>query len=1139
LVKSSWSELCKLRKEILSKKEFTVAEFAADLNGVRTGVTPNIYKDAELFFSRTYPTPTLKKLVKDIFIRLLGEGGTPVRHIQVTYGGGKTHTLIILLHLAEKGAELQKHPIVKEFLNYANIEAVPKARVAILPLDKFDVINGLEVFSPTGRKRRVKTLWGALAYQLGGDESFLKIKEHEDTFTPPAEPELVEILKTPQKKEGLSTLILIDEVLIYYRGLVNKDHRRLGTLKDFFQYLTQAVTKVENCALVASLISSVIEKKDVTGLEILEVLTGIFQRVGEVEEPVKKDDISELLRRRLFEDLPSLEKRRELVDQLFSKAQAIPQLKDSQKDQKNYDRFLKDYPFHPSLIDIFYQKWTQLDDFQRTRGALRLFAYALRESTDFDQSLIIGPSVFLQKEKQLSDAVIELVSVCDEKDKWPQILQGELQRGLELYDRHPSLKNNEIEQAIISVFLHSQPRGQKAETSDLFELILHPKLDVTAMDAALTEWRNSSWFLKDVTTYWMLTTKPNITNLHLQAINRIKPDKIIDELNSRIRKIKAFRKYDKSVTLHLLPKGPSDVPDKKEIHYLILDHQNAINFDTSEIPETIEEYFTRVYKNHIIALVPEKSKLNNLKYIIRDYLGWENLENSEEFKLLEDYQKKELKRRKKECEKTISDVLTNLYEILVTLDENGKISLKKLPHSKEIPFEKVKTTLVNEDRLLVKTLDLPLLLPGSFYKLWREGEKRKKISDLISAFAQFPRLPKILSSQTILDTIKNAILEGNLVLEIQRPDGTKIQYWKTEATIEHLTKPEAEIILLEDAKLEKIESNLLKPGELPDLWGPDGNDPVKISELLDYFNKKDLPKLKSPSVLHESLVKCIEIGDLMLIEKNQAYLKEKITKEILFANSVLITPVRKIVGKELGQDNLPNLWVNEKVSFNSIWDEISKKFGYKIPWIRIRDAINDALNYGLFVLSSSSSQWPCSKEQIENVEFQLFKPKPTESKPSEPPVVPTIDWDMIIQDFFLTKWDKTPIPITKLREDLENSSNQKIPISTLINSINSLIHKKIVATQSGLTKLQINENSVFEIVTLPKIGLFAESLLSTKEIQDLGERLVELLSKAPELDFDFRIIISVEGIEIDDNKIKELNSILKGINPNFEFRKTS
>src|SRR5437870_8857055 len=122
----AWHHACRLREEVKTGT-LRLAEFAADLNAVRTGEAPEVYRDAAASFARTYPTYNLKRLVRECLQRLAGQGGAPVVRLQVSYGGGKTHTLVALLHLAERGAAHLSQPTVKEFLQFAGLQQVPKA----------------------------------------------------------------------------------------------------------------------------------------------------------------------------------------------------------------------------------------------------------------------------------------------------------------------------------------------------------------------------------------------------------------------------------------------------------------------------------------------------------------------------------------------------------------------------------------------------------------------------------------------------------------------------------------------------------------------------------------------------------------------------------------------------------------------------------------------------------------------------------------------------------------------------------------------------------------------------------------------------------------------------------------------------
>jgi hypothetical protein len=606
-----WHQLCTLREDVRSGT-LTLAEFAADLNDVRTGAAPPVYGEPDMFFGRTFPTYRMKVLARDVLLRLAGQGGRPVLQLQVAYGGGKTHTLIALLHLAERGAVLADHKTVGEFVAFAGLSQSPRARVAILPGDKFDVKEGLEVTGPGGKTRRVQTLWGALAYQLAGDVGYARLKAHDEDFTVPAEPLLVDLLRAPVQ-EGLGALVLVDEAVWYYRELVNENRRMLGTIKDFYQVLTQAVAKVSRAALVASLIASKVEAGDQTGTQCLAALEDIFGRIAEPVEPVAREDVAEVLRRRLFEGVPGEAERRPAVDAVMAAMQRLP-LREAQRDQSAYDRLMDSYPFHPDLIDVLYQKWTQMGKFQRTRGALRLLAYALRDSQDWDSSPLVGPGALLPPsptggtgaggEGGLSAALDELVNVCEEKHKWTPILAGELEKAREIQAGLPTLGAREIEQAVVATFLHSQPTGQRAAHTDLLALLAHPAVDAAALEEGLRKWRDLSWFLVENPDVWQLGTTPNLTHMHVQAMDWLKESEIDDELKRRIQAIPTLKAADPGVEVHTLPQRPRDISDDLKLHYLILGPECAVELG-KPLPAGVEAYFNektgphdpRIYRN--------------------------------------------------------------------------------------------------------------------------------------------------------------------------------------------------------------------------------------------------------------------------------------------------------------------------------------------------------------------------------------------------------------------------------------------------------------------------------------------------------------------------------------------------------------
>ena len=1128
-----WPQLCTLRDDVRSG-ELTLAEFAADLNGVRTGEAPPVYREPALFFARTYPTYRMKLLARDVLLRLAGQGGKPVLQLQVAYGGGKTHTLIALLHLAEwpppspargRGRGLgEGEGTVREFLTFAGLSEPPRARVALLPFDQFDVKEGLEVYGPSGATRRVMTPWGALAYQLAGDAGYARLKAHDEDFTVPAEPLLVDLLRAPLK-EGLGTLVLVDEAVWYYRNLVLSNPRFFGALKDFYQVLTQAVAKVDRAALVAGLIASKIEANDPTGVQCLQALENIFGRIAEPVEPVAREDVAEILRRRLFERVPGEAERRPAVDAMMATMQQLP-LRDAQRDQAAYDRLMESYPFHPDLIDVLYQKWTQMSGFQRTRGALRLLAYALRDSEGQDLSPMVGPAALLpptrggDQEGGLSSALNELVKICEERERWTPILIGELEKARQIQATLPSLRQREIEQAVVATFLHSQPTGQRAQPSELLALLAHPGVDPAALEEGLRKWRQISWFLIEDPTVWQLGTTPNLTHMHVQAMEQLRESEIDDELRRRVRGVPNLSAADPGIEVHNLPQSPRDVSDDLHLHYLILGPECALE-PGKPLPAEVEAYFNeitgpqnpRTYRNNILALAPEVSRLAGLREQVRRWLGWERIERGETYKLLTDLQKRELPRRKQEAAHGLPEAVVAAYNVLLAVDETGQVRAQALPSAGVVgqtPFERIKTLLAEEERLLTTTLDPDLILPGSYLEIWREGETTRRVTDLMAAFGQFPRLPRLLRPSALYDTLTRGVREGVLVLRLPRADGSVRTWWRIPPDEETLRRPELEVQPAALAELHNLEAALLMPERLAELGL--ATMPPTLAQVQTSFDGTTAPRLASPTVLSDALRLAVQQGLLMVLLSGRAYFREPLPEDPLPSETTLLPAPAPLRSADLTPQALPDAWSAGQTTPQRLADVLATRRSHPIPWSLLSEGIEDALRLRLFELAPEGGPWPCSPAAAGQTVFRLAE---------DVPVTP----EMIAAAL---EYEVGRAPTLRaLQERLEQQfTGRRIPEAKLIGVVEQAVDEGLVTLVDYTGVLSEAPNPLALRVARPAAALIAETTLSPSELQKLAELVERLLTIAPELAFTFRVSLTAEGERPNREVLARLNEVL-------------
>jgi len=361
-----WYSVVTPREDLREGKPLDAAEFAVHLDHVRDGRAPPDYQDAERFFERTFLTKNLTKLGAEVIRRLSGEKteASAVFSMATQFGGGKTHALTLLYHLATLGPGADRLPGVNTLLTEAQVKSVPKAAVAVFVGTDFDSISGRGGSDGTPLR---KTPWGELAYQLGGLESFEVVREQEETFTVPSE-EIVRKLLPP----GKPCLILMDELMNYmsrYRARKYSDQ-----LYSFVHVLSEVARSEDGMVLVVSIPASELEMTSEDHADYTR-LKKLLDRLSKPVIMSVGSETSEIIRRRLFEwdGIPAEGRKaiNEYVHWAVEHRQQMPP--DIQIDQAK-SLFEASYPFHPSVLSVFERKWQTLPRFQQTRGMLRLLA---------------------------------------------------------------------------------------------------------------------------------------------------------------------------------------------------------------------------------------------------------------------------------------------------------------------------------------------------------------------------------------------------------------------------------------------------------------------------------------------------------------------------------------------------------------------------------------------------------------------------------------------------------------------------------------------------------------------------------------------------------------------------------------------
>ncbi len=494
-----WYKIVTLRKEVREGRSFSPDEFAIALEQIIAKTAPVDYREPDQFFSRTCFTRALKEHAGMVLRRLSGktENTAPVLTLITQFGGGKTHTLTALYHLANAGADASKFPGVAGLLNEAGMAEAPSARVGVFVGNAWDPTEGRE------------TPWIDLARQLAGEQGVAALGAAART-TPPGTEALANVCAAAQAP----VLLLFDEVL----NFVNRHRGMAESFHAFLQNLTVAVTGTTQAAAVVSLPRSQVEMTD-WDQQWQERITKVVRRVARDLIANDESEISEVVRRRLFEDLGNVRVRKKVArtyaDWCFERTARLPAewlAVDTATTEAKAREFLRGrfeacYPFHPATLSVFQRKWRALPQFQQTRGALAMLAqwisWAAREQfgkARTEPLITLGSAPLDVPEfravvlGQLGETRLDVAVEAD--------LAGPMAHAQALdVDATGALRD--IHRRVGTTILFESSGGQVDKEAHLPELrfaLGEPEVDTTTIDNAAAALETSGFFIRKVGT---------------------------------------------------------------------------------------------------------------------------------------------------------------------------------------------------------------------------------------------------------------------------------------------------------------------------------------------------------------------------------------------------------------------------------------------------------------------------------------------------------------------------------------------------------------------------------------------------------------------------------------------------------------
>lgn len=564
-----WYKVVTPRKEVREGRSFNPDEFAIHLEQVVAKTAPEDYRNPAQFFSRTCWTRALREHTGMVLRRLAGrtENTAPVLTLVTQFGGGKTHTLASLYHLAQSGTAADGFHGVDQLLNESGISEVPRASVAVFVGNAWDPQPGRE------------TPWIDLAYQLAGPKGVEALGPAAKT-TPPGTESLGRVFDAA----GGCVLILFDEVL----NFLNRHRAAADSFHAFIQNLTVAVTGTTRGAAIISLPRSQVEMTD-WDFQWQEKVTKVVRRVAKDLIANDEAEIGEVLRRRLFEDIGPEKVRRSVArsfaDWCFERRAQLPaewisvDSASTEKGAREYlqKRFEDCYPFHPATISVFQRKWQTLSQFQQTRGTLAMLAQWISKAVDKGYR------------EARREPLITLGSAPLHVPEFRSVVLGQLgeprlgaaidtdiagaQSHAKALDADTSGPLREIHRRVGATILFESSGGQVDRVAHLPELrfaLGEPELDTTSIDTAALALETKAYYIRKIST-------DGFRIFHQPTLKKVVSDRRASldaesEVNPAMRAL-VQKQFEKGANIPIVP-FPEDsgaIPDSPRLTLVLME----------------------------------------------------------------------------------------------------------------------------------------------------------------------------------------------------------------------------------------------------------------------------------------------------------------------------------------------------------------------------------------------------------------------------------------------------------------------------------------------------------------------------------------------------------------------------------------
>ena len=656
----AWREVIDPHDDVATGR-YQQAEFAADLAQVHRGAGLAEYSDPEEFFRRTFLTRGLRRLLAQTLRRLVGKDAEPIIDLLTNFGGGKTHSLLAVYHLAGAIADALNIPGVADILAEEGLEAselpssVTRAVLVGTALSPHRLVD-----KPDGTT--VRTLWGEMAWQLGGPEGYSLVSGEDEAGVDPGSEVLRDLLEL-----CAPCVILIDEWVAYARQMWGRDDLHGGSFDaqmSFAQSLTEAVKAVPTAMLFVSIPASDrfsastdleegsneagMEVGGVGGLEALKRLRNVIHRSDSPWQPATAEEGFEIVRRRLFKPLDAEGfVQRDAIARRFMDMyrQQTAEFPPDSREAVYEDRIKRAYPIHPEFFDRLYQDWAALERFQRTRGVLRLMAAVVHSLwASGDQSPLIMPGNIPLDDQEVFDEVTRHL-----EDNWKPVVDTDIDGAGSVpavLDRDvPALGRVQAARRVArAVFVGSAPTLQRRTQDGAVSQnpnrgiedvrvklgIAVPGDHVAVFGDALRRLSDRATHLYvDGARYWY-STVPSVASTAQAMADGYRDDEVHEAV---ARLIKEQLDLGDFARVHRCPQAPGEVADEPTAGLVILrpEHPYASKSGSSEAVSAANEVLRhrsggeRTYRNMLVFLAADQNRLPDLLSAVRHHMAWSHV----------------------------------------------------------------------------------------------------------------------------------------------------------------------------------------------------------------------------------------------------------------------------------------------------------------------------------------------------------------------------------------------------------------------------------------------------------------------------------------------------------------------------------